>query len=324
MKHRPKDDSKGLDKLFKLSVLGSVLIVIVYSFYYYSQAYTHTRTNLYRAESEPTIRVVTKRIDTLVAEMNIVQSFNQNVASTQMPTGWQLENSEALEYSSNELTTATLAGLTSDGFAEKMADVLRKKFHNSPPIDYSMAQEGVVIQSVQIEHFSFPYHAMINWKKENSTYKTFTFIPDSLGNNLSSYSNGFEWYSEEMSSIVQFVNISEGATTQGIHQNSIWQDKASFEQIECPIIDFDLLYKNPSHLKFSYAKGTDKQPVIQSNGEIKLLISPSLKQKSAYEISQDCDKKLEIKPPFLVRLRRKEQSTPYFFALIVDEKLLLK
>ena len=98
---------------------------------------------------------------------------------------------------------------------------------------------------------------------------------------------------------------------------------SEFEMVEMPIVDFDVIYRAKNQLGRPFENGGSKSKVVESEGELKILIGPSLKQNNVYEIDGTGKKVLEIKPPFFVELGKEKGAKPYFYALITDEKLLL-
>lgn len=315
-----KDDSKGLDKLFKLTVLGSVLIVVVYSVYYYSNAYKQTSSNIYYAYEQADIEVENLDFDTKVGLENIILTDNQNWALTNGVEGWELSAKDKEQFSVNERTTVALSGLVSEGFSELFMNELIKKFQNVPPVLMDN-QEGVTVKSIQFEHYIFPYHAMVNWRDKSKPYKTFSFYTDSMPGDLLVGDNGFTWSSKQHGEYLK-VLLCNANDSLSYLKNAL-PTKGNIELVEMPMVDFDLIFKAEEHIGKTFVNKGTESLVTESNGEIKILVGPSLKQNNIYEISKEGKRLLEIKPPFFIELGKEDTGKPYFYALITNEKLLI-
>jgi hypothetical protein len=318
-KARAKDDKKGLDKLLKLSVMGTALIIVVYSIYYYSNAYKHSRTNLYNADLEVDLSVIQnggfeRAVD---FKTNLLVTQNHERAVLSGLGGWQYPVKKAVP-EINERTTAAFSGAIEEGFGEAFTNELKKKFHNAPPVLIEPT-EGIAVRSIQFEHFVFPYHAMINWRAEEP-FKSFAFYADSIGGKLSVGKNGFRWKSSYHEGYIEIVQQSTNANIESLNL----ENEHSIEVIEMPVVDFDVLFSEPEHMGLQFINGGDKRVVTESKGELKFLIGPSLKQNNAYQIESVGKEQLKIIPPFTIKIGKAEGEKPYFSALIVNEKLLLK
>ncbi|MGB0430805.1 MAG: hypothetical protein ACPGLV_10050, partial [Bacteroidia bacterium] len=316
-----KDDKKGLDKLLRLSVLGTALIITVYSVYYYANAYKYSSTNLFDADLETDINILPiNKVNEIRNDKNYLFTNNQEHAIFKGSAGWAVSNNTLELPFINERTTTVLSGLTNEGFQEIFADALNKKYHNAPPILIT-EKEGISVRSIQFEHFVFPYHAMINWR-DTLLYKSFSFYTDSLGGELTIGANGFIWSSGLHGEYLKVIQKS--ANDYGLNELIDFEGATKIEVIKMPVVDFDVLFSMPSQLGEVFINHGDKREVVESKGELKMLIGPSLKQNNAYTVETTNKPLLEIKPPFLIELGKVESQKPYFFAFLANEKLLLK
>ncbi|MFY0675030.1 MAG: hypothetical protein JXQ87_16635 [Bacteroidia bacterium] len=316
---RAKDDAKGLDKLLKLSVLGTALIIVVYSIYYYSNSYKYSRTNLYNADVESDLVVLQSiGFDGLSSSKSNILGTNNHIKALQNGLGgWGYEgNADGLYI--NERTTAAFSGAIQEGFGEAFDNELKKRFHNAPPVLIEPV-EGIAVRSIQFEHFAFPYHAMVNWRKEG-LFKTFSFYADSIDGELKVGSNGFRWQSPFQEAYIKVVQQSLNSDIETLNFDT---DEPT-DLIEMPVVDFDVLYSNANDLGKQFLNSGTKMTVTESKGELKLLVGPSLKQNNAYAFDLEDKNQLIIKPPFTIEIGKSENEKPYFSALIVNEKLLLK
>ncbi|MBI1184156.1 hypothetical protein GC194_07785 [bacterium] len=320
---RAKDDSVGLDRLFKLTVLGSVLIVLIYAVYYYKNAYRNTRTNIFKVEEEGDVSVNRLCNDTVAAAMNMIFSNNQLAALQNGVGGWHCATVKGnmARWKINERTTVAMSGVVAEKFDELLTNELIRRFNNIPPIEMNPAENGVVVRSIQFEHFAFPYHAMVNWKQEGS-YKTFTFYRDSLPGEIETYTDGFVWHSPLHNEYIEVQQCEVGSPLSA-KTDFANRQKKSYQVLTMPVVDFDAVYEVAKDLELVFTNAGNQYNVVQSEGEIKLLIGPSLKQNNAYEIAADAEETLEIKPPFFVKLTKEKGGIPYFFAFIYNDKLLL-
>ncbi len=320
---RVKDDKKGLEKLLRLSVMGTALIIVVYSIYYYSNAYKYSSTNLFNADAEADIEI--KHLNDFsnfeAKSNNVLFTNNQAVALLEGSGGWIAENaanSEKPFY--NSRTTTALSGLTTEGFQDEFFNALKKKYHNTPPVKIS-SEDGISVRSIQFEHYVFPYHAMINWREE-AQYKCFRFYSDSLDGALIVGTNGFKWQSGLHGEYIKVVNANQDDSA--LQKLLIADAESKIDLVKMPVVDFDVVFSDAEQIGKTFKNYADKSQVIESVGELKILIGPSLKQNEAYQIDETGKTILEIKPPFFVELGKVENDKPYFFALITNEKLLLK
>lgn len=318
-KARAKDDKKGLDKLLRLSIMGTALIIVVYSIYYYSNAYKHSRTNLFNADVEADLTIIQNNVFEGAVDFssNLLVTQNHERAILSGLGDWQYPIKKAVP-EINERTTAAFSGAIDEGFSEAFANELKKKFHNAPPVLIEPV-EGISVRSIQFEHFVFPFHAMVNWRAEGA-YKTFSFYSDSIGGKLISGKNGFKWKSAFHDGYIEIVQQKAENDIETLNVEA----ESSYEIIEMPVVDFDILFSEKQHLGLQFINGGDKKEVTESKGELKILIGPSLKQNNAYQIETDGKTHLKIIPPFTINIGKAEGENPYFSALIVNEKLLLK
>lgn len=320
---RTKDDSKAMNRLFKLAVLGSALIVTVYSVYYYSNGYRHSSTNIYYVAEEADIKVETHLDGLFMGADNVIVSSNQEVALARTQGNWQLiaERSSATYLDENTRTTVAGSGVVAEGFDQSYTTEMIRKFHNIPPVLMDRENDGVVVKSIQFEHFMFPGYAMVNWRDLSRGYKIFNFESDSMPGTMEFFENGFEWHSGK-EEYITVLNCKEGDNFEEVWRARKPGKKA--EMVEMPVIDFDILKQYAEHLSLEYTNegSEDRKKVIQSAGELKILIGPSLKQNNVYEIQND-GLQLEIKPPFVVFLTKENSDKPYFFGAFANEKLLL-
>ena len=318
-------EKKALNRLFRLTVIGSVFIVVVYSVYYYANAYKYTRTNIVYAASEDGVRV-NGRMDTVVGDVNLIFTDNIHFAKKNALNGWYNETQTQYELSQNSRTTVGLAGMMEEGFFEAFNGEMRKHFHSIPPIDLDQKSTGMVVRSIQFEHFVFPYHAMINWGRKEGV-KTFSFYRDSLDGEIKGLPRGgFSWSSKNGESRISIQPCHPGDSIEKL-VDQVLKESDSIELpsiIELPIVDFDLLFSERGLTDSQFSKGVAKEPVVSSTGEVKLLVGPSLKQGNAYEIDTSGHQLHRITPPFMLFLQKKDEHRPYFIALLANEKLLLK
>ena len=179
-KARVKDDSKALNRLFKLAIIGSALIIIVYSVYYYSNAYKYSSTNIYYAANQDDIEVHPELVNDVVGESNLLYSANLEYALHNSHGSWSLDKQRRKPQTlyMNERTTVAKCGLVAESFDEVLAREMVQKFRNIPPVLMDREGDGIVNKSIQFEHFMFPTIAMVNWRDTSGTYKTFSFEPD--------------------------------------------------------------------------------------------------------------------------------------------------
>lgn len=316
-------EKRALSRLFKLTVIGSVLIVVVYSVYYYSNAHKYTRSNIIRA-SETKSTLVNVSLDTVVAKENLVFSDNLYFAKVNALNGWKYQGASSLGFTQNPRTTVGLSGLMENGFFEAFNAEMKRHFHSIPPIDLDRNKPGMVVKSIQFEHFVFPYHAMIRWDRRPGV-KTFSFYKDSIkGTFLTLPGNGFSWLPDQGESRLFVQPCKEGDSIAALVDAMFNTKGTSVEEpevVRMPIVDFDLLYTERKPPVFK--RNGEVQRAATSTGEVKLLIGPSLKQGNVYEVDTSRTL-LHIKPPFIVALTKEAESKPYFIALIANEELLLK
>lgn len=312
-----------MNRLFKLAVIGSALIVVVYSVYYYSNAYKYSSTNIYYVENQEDIEQSSFLNGHKVGKTNLIISSNQEAALTSAKSRWNLtsERPEAYYLDHNPRTTVLGNGVVAEGFDEAYTKEMIQKFHNIPPVLMDRESDGIVVKSIQFEHLMFPTYAMVNWKDASRGYKVFNFEPDSMPGRIEFYENGFEWHSGK-EEYITVLNCKEGDDLEGMLKSL--QPIKKPEVVVMPVVDFDIVNEYKEHLDLEYVNeemGNTKK-VIQSEGELKILIGPSLKQNNVYEIQNE-GYHLEIKPPFVVFLTKEKSDKPYFFGAFVNEKLLL-
>ena len=320
-KARVKDDSKALNRLFKLAVIGSALIIIVYSVYYYSNAYKYSSTNIYYAANQDDIEVHPELVNDVVGESNLLYSANLEYALHNSHGSWSLDKQRRKPQTlyMNERTTVAKCGLVAESFDEVLAREMVQKFRNIPPVLMDREGDGIVNKSIQFEHFMFPTIAMVNWRDTSGTYKTFSFEPDSMVGDIATYENGFEWHSGK-DDYVKVFNVSTGDSLGELS----FYNRQQYSVVNAPLVDFDIIYEDESHTGLVYNSKHNPEPkkVIESEGELKILVGPSLKQNNIYEIEADGET-LDIRPPFVVILTKENADKPYFFGLFVNDKLLL-
>jgi len=312
-----------MNRLFKLAVIGSALIVTVYSVYYYSNAYKHSSTNIYYVEEEADLEVKTNWEGIVMGAKNTMVSSNQEAALQNSHGTWALvhERSNTGYLLQNERTTAAMCGVVAENFDKVYTEQMIKKFHNIPPVLMDRENDGIVVKSIQFEHFMFPVYAMVDWRDDSRGYKVFNFETDSMPGEIVFFQNGFEWHSGK-EEFITVMNCKEGDSIE-----RLWNFKEpanKVDVVQMPVIDFDILSQFQEHigLEFKGKHSDEPKQVIQSEGELKILIGPSLKQNNVYEIENDGEK-LEIKPPFVVFLTKENADKPYFFGAFSNEKLLL-
>lgn len=318
-------EKKALNRLFKLTVIGSVFIVLVYSVYYYSNAHKYTQSNIVNATKASDVRV-NGPLDTVVGDVNLIFSDNQYFAKRNTINGWKNRQESLYDFSQNSRTTVALSGLMEDGFFDAFNTEMRKHFHNIPPIDLDQKSTGMVVKSIQFEHFVFPYHAMINWDQQQSI-KTFSFYADSLDGEIKGLPNGgFSWTPANGESRLIIQPCAKGDSVIRVVQDA-FESNVDIQLpsiVQMPIVDFDMLYTERGFSTGEFTKDGSSQSVVQSTGEVKLLVGPSLKQGNAYDIDATDKDLLEIKYPFMLSLQKKDEIRPYFLAIFANEKLLLK
>lgn len=325
-KRKAKDDAKGLDRLFKLTVFGSALIIVIYSIYYYANAYKQSKTNTYRVSDENDIILTSMDYKAKIAAENIIFSNNQEVALLSGTQDWALVNRPKVDLNTlaiNSRTTVALSGIVSEGFDAIFTDELVKRYNSIPPIVLEKNLDGILVKSVQFEHFIFPFHAMINWRSDEVGHKTFSFIVDSMPGNFESFHNGFRWLSDMHNEYIWVQMCAKGDSVGPTLRDHLRGNTVTKRGYTMPILDFDLIFNQDEHLKLSFENRGIKKPVVASEGEIKMLIGPSLKQGKIYEIADRQEGFLNIVPPFWISLSKEKEGKPYFFALITNEKLLL-
>lgn len=320
---KTKDDSKAMNRLFKLAVIGSALIVTVYSVYYYSNAYKHSSTNIYYVEEEADIVVKSSWEGLTIGTENTLVSSNQEAALQNSHGTWTLVNdrTNATHLLQNDRTTVAMCGVVAENFDKVYTEQMIMKFQNIPPVLMDIEKDGIVAKSIQFEHFMFPVNAMINWRDDSRGYKVFNFEAASMPGEIEFFKNGFEWHSGK-EEFITVMNCDEGDDIEQLW--NLREAGGNVDRIQMPIVDFDILGQYPEHigLEFRGQHSDEPKQVIQSEGELKILIGPSLKQNNVYEIDNDGEK-LEIKPPFVVFLTKENADKPYFFGAFSNEKLLL-
>ncbi|MBI3143327.1 MAG: hypothetical protein HYZ16_10920 [Bacteroidetes bacterium] len=318
----PKNDKVGLDRLLKLSVLGSVIIVVVYSVYYYANAYRYSRSNILLLEQSTGTRVESRENRTVVRDENILFSHNLHAALFQPADEWKPMGRQPV-FSLNTKTTIALSGSIGHGYYDLFSAALNQKFQAIPPFQKSELEDGVSVRSVQFEHFAFPYHAMIAWRDRSLTYRYFQFSCDSLGPALQTYQNGFAWTSNgPKGGYIMVYNCAIGDTVEIGKSN--FKAAQAYGHVKMPVLDFDAIYSDRGLLSSYFHHEKDSLPVVEAVGELKILVGPSLKQRDAYTLTTNPLTTLTITPPYVVSLHNSPSEAPYLTCVVANDQLLLK
>lgn len=318
----PKNDKIGLDRLLKLSVLGSAIIVVVYSVYYYSNAYRYSRSNILHLDQTAGTHMASLGNKVLVLDDNILLSDNLSAAAFQSVDGWKPAHTHP-GYTLNSSTTVALSGSIGQGFYDRFTAELTKKFQAIPPFQKSALHHGISIRSVHFEHFAFPYHAMIAWHDRSLPYHFFQFSCDSLGTGLVTYNNGFAWTSNgPHGGYITVYNCAKGDSVAAGKTN--FGPPQAYAYVKMPVVDFDAIYSDKNWLSAHFYSNGDSLRVVDAVGELKILIGPSLKQREAYELPPTSTATLSIVPPFVVSLHKDGTQAPYVICVVANGDLLLK
>ncbi|MCB0738887.1 MAG: hypothetical protein KDC92_15365, partial [Bacteroidetes bacterium] len=183
MKARP-DEKRGLEKVFRFSVIGAAIIVVVYSVYYYSNSYRlmSSKVVVTKGESEMTIlpnadydftgdrnEIYTPLIGCLKSTMGN-HLVKQNAF---LPNA--ICNSKAL--ASNNYSV--VSGTEESGVLNDMFDLITQRYGTAPPRQLKERVNDYVVYGVHYQPFILSDHVLVNWKNENTNdypYNRFAYF----------------------------------------------------------------------------------------------------------------------------------------------------
>lgn len=340
---RPANDKRGLDKLFKLSVIGSVIIVLVYSIYYYSNAHRQLNAKIVSSVRASSIHLIAKPSESFHTAKNALYTpiFNCLFGVVSDPTLSAPVVETATDTCASALmfsnSYAFVKGSANHDVVGQMFSTVTQKFGTPPPEQIDQGGHDYIVYGVHYQNYSLPYHVLMNWRNqqlEDFPHKRYAYFA------LDSVSEHFKLINQPKK-IVRFERPEHGDHAFLAEWRDEWENrsieelaaqilpKLVFESqaetegvVRFPLMDFQ--WSHQFETKGVKATDEDGEHILTYAGfETKALLGPNLKLPNAYEMDLTDARFHDFKPPMLVIMMKDDASSPYLAAFMKDDALLI-
>lgn len=335
---KTKSDEKGIKKLVSLAIIGSAIVVTIYSVYYYSQSHKYTNANIINQEQKGL--QVAKSFYSVIDSNNIIYSPVLGQVFKPGVNNWPLQTLNTgfknTWVGKPYYFNISKSGRIQDGVLDSIQNNLRLKYQAMPPLQFDPKKHDYIVQSIHVQHFELPYHVMMYWDNkdlENYPFRRYQrVITDSIADDflLFDKADGFAIKRPEFKDeliVYQMDSHDEIATLSSIYQKAMaGHQSAKFKSVylRFPIIDFALSYNYKKLVGKQLVKDDDTCTITRANGQLKILVGPDLRLNPSYKFNLDGIKEVSIKPPFAIILKTEQASQPYFMSYVSNNDLLLK
>lgn len=337
------NEKRGLDKLFRLSVIGSVIIVLVYSIYYYSNAHRQLTSKIVSSVGTSPISLVAKPSMPFATDNNALYSpiYNCLFGVSSDLTFSAPVLSEATDSCGSDLMFSNsytlVKGSAGNDVVGQMFSTITQKFGTPPPKQMDKKTHDYIVYGVHYQNYSLPYHVLVNWRNqqlEDFPHKRYAYYAvDSVAEHFKLINDPKKIVRFERPDhgdhafLAEWREDWEGQTIEALATKVLPQLVFGGQQEKEGIVRFPLMDFQWSHdLDVKDIKVTDEEgehELTFAGFETKALLGPNLKVANAYELDLTNASFHDFKPPMLVIMMKDDASSPYLAAFIKDDALLI-
>lgn len=346
-KAREAQEKKALNRLFTYAASGAIIIVVIYSIYYYSNAHRQfSAKNVSTEGNSLEMQLIWDHQSGFSPEGNDV--FTPMFACMFQPkTPFSMaslpayvgNNTVCFEDAMLSNTFVAVNGLMKDGALDNMFNQITHRYGTAPPSVLDNGKHEFVFYAIQYQHYSFSPHVLVQWQNPDTTsypFKRYLYCQlDSVNEELRLIQSdkGFAMRIErpqhsDHAFLAQWrddwQDLSIDTLANHLLPSLIYQKKeVATGMLRMPIIDFQWRHTfSTENASIENASNQSTHAITYAGFEMKMLLAPDLKSPNPYTLPK-AERTIDLKPPFLLVMQKDDAMVPYFAMRIDNQDVII-